>query len=113
MSERTFVRRLARWRADWRVDFREPNSRRSFCRTSRCRERLFCLRAEAVRVLSESRRRVSWFMRVSRWGVVRKGIFREGAGGRTFSKSSSILDSVCFCSSVGEGGMLLICANCE
>ena len=67
-----------------------------------------------MRVLSESRRRVSWFMRVSRWGVpVRKGMVHGGAGGRTFSKSSLILDSVCFCSSVGEGGMLLICANCE
>jgi hypothetical protein len=70
MSDRTVERRFARLRASWIWDFRRESSRRWSCRISRCRERLFCFRAEAVRVASESRRRESWDMRVSRWMAV-------------------------------------------
>ena len=65
MSERTFESRLARLRASRIWDFRRESSRRCSWRISRCRERLFCFRAEAV--ASESRRRESCDMRVSLW----------------------------------------------
>lgn len=67
MSDRTFERRFARFRASWIWDFRRASSRRCSWRISRWRERLFCFRAEAVRVASESRRRESCDMRDSRW----------------------------------------------
>lgn len=67
MSERTFDRRFARSRASEILDERRFSSRRCSANTSRWRARLFCLRAEEVRVASESSRRVSWPINDSRW----------------------------------------------
>lgn len=39
------------------------------------------MRAEAVRVLSESRRRVSWLMRVSRCGSIVRNRIHKADGG--------------------------------
>jgi hypothetical protein len=63
MSERTLERRFALLRASVRDDFRRDSSRRWSCKISRWRARLFCLTADMVG--SESRRRVSWFIRSS------------------------------------------------
>lgn len=63
----TFGRRFARLRESWSCDLSRVSSRRCSWRTSRCRERLFCFVAEAVRVASESRRRESCAIRESRW----------------------------------------------
>lgn len=70
MSLRTLERRLALFRASWSWDLRRVSSRRWSWRISRWRERLFCLVADAVRVASESRRRVSCDMSVSRCMVL-------------------------------------------
>lgn len=59
MSERTLERRFARLRASAMLARNRESSRRWSARISRWRERLFCLRAEEVRVDSESRRRES------------------------------------------------------
>lgn len=71
-------------------------SRRCSESFSRRRDKLFCFRADDVRVASESRRRPSCDMTVSR-----------------FDSRSSSLDSVSFSSGVGFGGMLDSCENCE
>ena len=83
MSERTFESKLARLRASLMLDRRREKSRRWSARISRWRERLFCLRAEEVRVASESRRRDSWEVRVSRWrllGVILRKGGEDGEG---------------------------------
>lgn len=67
MSERTLESKLARSRDSAMADVNRWSSRRWSWRTSRWRERLFCLRAEDVRVASESSKRESWEMRASRW----------------------------------------------
>jgi hypothetical protein len=58
MSDRTLVRRFARFRASVMVDLRRRSSRRWSESISRCRERLFCFTAEDE-CASESSRRVS------------------------------------------------------
>lgn len=88
MSERTLVRRLARSRACWRVDRSRARSRLWPESFSRRRERLFCFSADEVRVASESRRRASWSMTVSRWG--RTGLTPvDEAGGSARSRIPS------------------------
>jgi hypothetical protein len=72
MSLLTFDNRFARFRASCICDFNRLSSRRCSWRTSLCRERLFCLRAEAVRVASESSKRDSCAISVSRWGQSEK-----------------------------------------
>ena len=67
MSLRTLWRRLARSRAELRRLRWRDNSVRWVERISRCRERLFCFRAEEVRRDSLSRRRESWAIKASRW----------------------------------------------
>lgn len=66
MSLRTLERRFALLRASWICDRSLVSSRLCSMRTSRCRDRLFCLSADAVRVASESRSLDSWAMSVSR-----------------------------------------------
>lgn len=70
MSERTLERRFARSRDSAMAEVRRFSSRRWSVRISRWRVRLFCLRAEEVRVASESRRRDSWAIRVSLYRVI-------------------------------------------
>lgn len=69
MSRRTLESRFALFRASRRLEVRRESSRWWSRRISRWRDRLFCFRAEEVRVDSESRRRESWEMSVSRWEV--------------------------------------------
>lgn len=59
MSLWMLERRFARSRAVEREERRRVRSRLWAASLSRRRERLFCFRAEEVRVVSESRRRVS------------------------------------------------------
>lgn len=67
MSERTVERRFARWRAVRMEARRRERVSVWSARVLRWRVRAFCFRAEAVRRDSESRRRVSWEMRFSRF----------------------------------------------
>lgn len=67
MSSRTLDSRLARLRASERFDLRRARSLLWAASFSRSRDRLFCFRAEEVRVASESRRRFSWMITFSRW----------------------------------------------
>lgn len=69
MSSRTLDSRLARLRASERFDLRRARSLLWAASFSRSRDRLFCFRAEDVRVASESRRRLSWVITFSRWGA--------------------------------------------
>lgn len=73
MSDRTFERRFALFRASAMVDLRRLSSRRWSTNISRWRARLFCLTAEEECEDSESRRRLSWDTRVSLYGRVNKG----------------------------------------
>jgi len=66
MSERTEERRFAFCLAEDVAVCRRVSSLLCWERISRWRERLFCFSAEEVRALSESRRRFSCVMRVSR-----------------------------------------------
>ena len=66
MSSRTLDRRFARLRASDRLDLRRMRSFLCEASFSRSRDRLFCFRAEEVRVASESRRRLSWEITFSR-----------------------------------------------
>lgn len=68
MSSRTLDSRLARLRASDRFDLSRARSLLWAASFSRSRDRLFCFRAEEVRVASESRRRLSWVMTFSRYG---------------------------------------------
>src|ERR1700722_18251823 len=112
MSERTLESRCWRSRAS---DIEERNRRSSTrCseRSSRWRERLFCLSVEEVRADSESRRRESWAMSDSRWIqqlTYVKHIF--SADKLTLSSRSCICASVLCSSSDGFWGRLGVDAN--
>ena len=117
MSERTLESRLARFRASVMAERRRVRSRWWSARISRWRERLFCFRAEEVRVGSESRRRESWEIRVERWRGEVSGVWGEGGGGgmggRTRSRRSSSWASILFSSSLGFVAMVEGAENCE
>lgn len=72
MSERTLDRRLTRSRVSAMEALMRRSSLRWSVRISRWRARLFCLRAEAVRVDSVSRRRESCDIRMSLWMIKRR-----------------------------------------
>lgn len=109
MSERTFESRFARSRASEMLDERRFSSRRCSASTSRWRARLFCLRAEEVRVASESRRRVSWPIKASRFWTLDVYARSDSCDGGvvTFSRRLWIWPSTRCSSSDGFGG------NCD
>ena len=95
MSDCTLESRFARLRASWMVPRIRESSFLCSARISRWRERLFCFSAEEVRVASESRRRASWAVRVSRCekGSVSsfcllafRGLFGEGEEAHPFEE---------------------------
>lgn len=73
MSDRTFVRRLALSRACCREPRNRVRSRLWVDSFSRRSDKLFCLRADEVRVVSESSSRASWLMVASRCEAKEKG----------------------------------------
>lgn len=95
------------------ADVNRWSSRRWSWRTSRWRERLFCLRAEDVRVASESSNRESWEMRVSRCMKRQRTIrmLTYLVGRRTRSRRSFNCDCVRSSSSVGSCGGFVSEAN--
>lgn len=115
MSSRTLDSRLARLRASDRFDLRRARSLLWAASFSRSRDRLFCFRAEEVRVASESRRRLSWVMTFSRlgWECQSDDAARCMNVLLTFPRRSSSLASVVLSSSVGFCGMFGAEENCE
>lgn len=115
MSSRTLERRFARLRASERFDFSRVRSLLCDASFSRSRDRLFCLSAEEVRVASESRRRVSWVMTLSRCRILYQPHVHVRLIRRllTLSKTSSSFASVALSSSEGLGGMLTAVENWE
>jgi hypothetical protein len=79
MSERTFASKCCRSRASEMEDLRRRSSWRCSVRTSRWRERLFCLREEVLRADSESRSRESWDISPSRCVVRTSAHFHQAS----------------------------------
>lgn len=114
MSSRTLESKFARFLASCSADRNRPRSRLCSASFSRRSERLFCLRAEDVRLASESKRRASWLTTLSLLNRSQKVTDKSsGLDHFTFSSISSNFSSVSRSSLVGFAGMLATVENCE